>query len=75
VRLDKPAGSGGIEVALASTSPSRVAVPADVVVPEGAAEAVFDLEAGPSYGTATVQATLGDTTLQHTVIHQREPVA
>jgi hypothetical protein len=73
VSLDAPAPPGGATVALASTRPGRVRVPANVTVPEGSTEADFTLRTGTQYGLTTVSAAYGPARLLRNVTHVIEP--
>lgn len=67
VTLNNPAPRGGALVALSSTAPAVVAVPASVTVPEGATSATFYASA-PNAGTgAQVKAQWNGTTASETL--------
>ena len=54
VTLTVPAGSGGAVVALRSSNPSLVGVPANVVVAQGALSSAFAVTTGPTKRNVTV---------------------
>jgi hypothetical protein len=63
VQLTSPAPAGGAVVSLASSDPTRVSVPASVLVPSGQSSATFSAATSASAtGSVTVTATYGSVT-------------